>query len=198
MHHRQLVQLLTRAESLCRAWEKQHSVSTSLLMSLANIHAQHSAATLQKFNFDVDMPRLLYKQQLAFENALKKLNRVMLIMTDIVADLQVLENEAGKFVARAVPTMPLQPQPLSTESLLQIAAVQPHDVHRYISGLHSMLDKELAYKKTWLNSLSSSSSLEEVCDYWERQPHIDSDFVAQLSDRIKLYKQTHRVLTSTD
>lgn len=203
MQHRQLIQLLTRAESACRAWDKQQSISVSLLLSLSNIIAQQRATLEQRFDFDVNINHLTYKQACSFEDVFEQLISALDAMDDIVHDLYMLENEATKHLTRAMPEM-LSSRTMapSTESLIQTAAVRPHEVCEYIADLHHTYRKELQQKRMWMDMLPQHVSRPELLDdlreRWQTQSHLKPDLTNEISDRIKLYKQVHKVLTSTD
>lgn len=203
MQHRQLIQLLTRAESACRAWDKQQSISVSLLLSLSNIIAQQRATLEQRFDFDVNINHLTYKQACSFEDVFEQLISTLDAMDDIVHDLYMLENEATKHLTRAMPEMlSSRSMALSTESLIQTAAVRPHEVCEYIADLHHTYRKELQQKRMWMDMLPQHVSrpelLDDLRDRWQTQSHLKPDLTNEISDRIKLYKQVHKVLTSTD
>ncbi|KAJ8655735.1 hypothetical protein O0I10_008621 [Lichtheimia ornata] len=205
MQHRQLIQLLTRAESACRAWDKEQSISASLLLSLSNITAQQRATMEQRFNFDVNTNRLVYKQACSFEDVFEKLTATLDAMDDIVHDLYILENEATKHLTRAMPEMlstKTKPMAPSTESLIQTAAVRPQEVYEYIADLHYTYKMELQHKRMWMDMLPERASRPELLDdlreRWQTQPHLKPELASEISDRIKLYKQVHKVLTSTD
>lgn len=203
MQHRQLIQLLTRAESACRAWDKQQSISVSLLLSLSNIIAQQRATLEQRFDFDVNINHLTYKQACSFEDVFEQLISTLDAMDDIVHDLYMLENEATKHLTRAMPEMlSSRSMALSTESLIQTAAVRPHEVCEYIADLHHTYRKELQQKRMWMDMLPQHVSRPELLDdlreRWQTQSHLKPDLTNEISDRIKLYKQVHKVLTSTD
>ncbi|CDS07295.1 hypothetical protein LRAMOSA01244 [Lichtheimia ramosa] len=203
MQHRQLIQLLTRAESACRAWDKQQSISVSLLLSLSNIIAQQRATLEQRFDFDVNINHLTYKQACSFEDVFEQLIATLDAMDDIVHDLYMLENEATKHLTRAMPEMlSSRSMALSTESLIQTAAVRPHEVCEYIADLHHTYRKELQQKRMWMDMLPQHVSrpelLDDLRDRWQTQSHLKPDLTNEISDRIKLYKQVHKVLTSTD
>lgn len=203
MQHRQLIQLLTRAESACRAWDKQQSISVSLLLSLSNIIAQQRATLEQRFDFDVNINHLTYKQACSFEDAFEQLISTLDAMDDVVHDLYMLENEATKHLTRAMPEMlSSRSMALSTESLIQTAAVRPHEVCEYIADLHYTYRKELQQKRMWMDMLPQHVSRPELLDdlreRWQTQSHLKPDLTNEISDRIKLYKQVHKVLTSTD
>lgn len=203
MQHRQLIQLLTRAESACRAWDKQQSISVSLLLSLSNIIAQQRATLEQRFDFDVNINHLTYKQACSFEDVFEQLIATLDAMDDIVHDLYMLENEATKHLTRAMPEMlSSRSMALSTESLIQTAAVRPHEVCEYIADLHHTYRKELQQKRMWMDMLPQHVSRPELLDdlreRWQTQSHLKPDLTNEISDRIKLYKQVHKVLTSTD
>lgn len=203
MQHRQLIQLLTRAESACRAWDKQQSISVSLLLSLSNIIAQQRATLEQRFDFDVNINHLTYKQACSFEDVFEQLISALDAMDDIVHDLYMLENEATKHLTRAMPEMlSSRSMALSTESLIQTAAVRPHEVCEYIADLHHTYRKELQQKRMWMDMLPQHVSRPELLDdlreRWQTQSHLKPDLTNEISDRIKLYKQVHKVLTSTD
>lgn len=203
MQHRQLIQLLTRAESACRAWDKQQSISVSLLLSLSNIIAQQRATLEQRFDFDVNINHLTYKQACSFEDVFEQLISALDAMDDIVHDLYMLESEATKHLTRAMPEM-LSSRTMapSTESLIQTAAVRPHEVCEYIADLHHTYRKELQQKRMWMDMLPQHVSRPELLDdlreRWQTQSHLKPDLTNEISDRIKLYKQVHKVLTSTD
>lgn len=203
MQHRQLIQLLTRAESACRAWDKQQSISVSLLLSLSNIIAQQRATLEQRFDFDVNINHLTYKQACSFEDVFEQLISTLDAMDDIVHDLYMLESEATKHLTRAMPEM-LSSRTMapSTESLIQTAAVRPHEVCEYIADLHYTYQKELQQKRMWMDMLPQHVSRPELLDdlreRWQTQSHLKPDLTNEISDRIKLYKQVHKVLTSTD
>ena len=126
-------------------------------------------------------------------------------MDDIVHDLYMLENEATKHLTRAMPEMlsaKSKPMAPSTESLIQTAAVRPHEVCEYIADLHYTYKKELQHKRMWMDVLPERVSRPELFDdlreRWQTQPYLKPDLIDEISDRIKLYKQVHKVLTSTD
>ncbi|KAI9276827.1 hypothetical protein BDA99DRAFT_494228 [Phascolomyces articulosus] len=209
MQHRPLTQLLTRAESCYKAWSQYHAKTVSLLMSLCNIMAQRTAAinnTNDAKEF-IDTPRLVYKQGLAFGNVLQSLNTIVGDLESILFDLQKLELEATNWITKESNTMIKRatetvPPPLSTETLIQVAAIQPHDVHRYIATVHFMLRKEFEYKQAWLDQLSEYTlrpeQLDDMVQQWDQQPHIRQTLLDEISERIKLYKQVYKVVTSTD
>ncbi|KAI7853665.1 hypothetical protein BDC45DRAFT_150541 [Circinella umbellata] len=212
MQHRPLVQLLTRAESCYKSWSQQHNKTISLLLSLSNIIAQRNAAINNDNNNNsnamafIDMPRLIYKQSLVFENILSNLNTIVDDLESILFDLQRLETEAMKWIDKESSTMIkriMEPAPpLSTETLIQVAAIQPHDVYQYITHVHYMLRKDFEYKQTWLDQLPEYSVRTEQWDdmiqQWDQQPHIQYPLLDEISERVKLYRQVYKVVTSTD
>ena len=209
MQHRPLVQLLTRAESCYKTWSQQHNRTISLLLALSNIIAQRTAAISNNSNNAVefiDTPRLVYKQSLVFENTLASLNNIVDDLESILFDLQKLEAEATKWVNKESSTMikrTIEPAPpLSTETLIQVAAIQPHDVHQYIANVHYMLRKDFEYKQAWLDQLPEYSvrteQLDDMIQQWDQQPHVQYPLFDEISERIKLYKQVYKVVTSTD
>ncbi|KAI9497333.1 hypothetical protein BDB00DRAFT_936198 [Zychaea mexicana] len=207
MQHRPLAQLLTRAESCYKIWSQQHARSVSLLITLSNVVAQRTAATANSNNdaFEsIDTSRLVYKQSLAFESIIDNLNRVVDGLESILFDLQKLESDAAKWVTKETATTikSREPAPLSTETLIQVAAIQPHDVHRYIADVLHMLRKDFENKQTWIDELPLHSSrpeqLEDLIQQWDQQTHVRRELVEEMSERIKLYKQVYKVVTSTD
>ncbi|KAI8140024.1 hypothetical protein BJV82DRAFT_672123 [Fennellomyces sp. T-0311] len=202
MQHRALTQLLTRAESSCHEWSRQHSKSISLLLSLSNIVTQQTAALKHSFEY-INASRLVYKQSLAIEDVLDALNKVVDSLEDILYDLQRLENDAAKYVTKETTmSRALEPAPLSTETLIQTAAIQPHDVHGYIADVHFMLRKDFGYKQTLLDTLprhmAHLEQLDDLQQKWSQQPHVRYAVMDQMTERIKLYKQVYKVVTSTD
>ncbi|KAG2226505.1 hypothetical protein INT45_014249 [Circinella minor] len=208
MQHRPLVQLLTRTESCYKSWSQQHNKTISLLLSLSNILAQQTAVTNNNSNAMafIDTPRLIYKQSLVFENILSNLNTIVDDLESILFDLQKLESEAIKWINKESSTMIrriMEPAaPLSTETLIQVAAIQPHDVYQYITHVHYMLRKDFEYKQTWLDQLPEYSirteQLDDMIQQWDQQPHLQYPLFDEISERVKLYRQVYKVVTSTD
>lgn len=204
------VNLLAQTEEKCKAWQKQQSISEALLASLSNVLAQRSAAAdnveiLERHS--VDPERLAYKQTQAFERTLQQLSRVLENMSDIAAQLQKLEQDAAKHLQKAATLQSSSsnnknPPALSSESLIQVAAIPPDQVHDYVSSISYMYTQELRYKQTWISLLprytASSDQMDELQRYWQAQPHIDKAVEQDMSERLKLYKQVKKTVESKD
>jgi hypothetical protein len=135
------------------------------------------------------------------ESSIKNMRDILELFEKVKNDWQRLELEASKHVAKSLTTV-IKPQPLSTESMIQVTAVSPSQVHDMISNLSYMYQQEFSYKSTLITTLSLHLSTQDqilnLIDRWSLESRIDDQIREKLSERIKLYKVVKKVLESVD
>jgi hypothetical protein len=198
--------LLGRAEVLCNTWNRVQSKSLSLLQSISNVVSQRLATfdlptTLE--DHGVDQTRLVFKQTEAMESSIKSLRAVLEMFEKVKNDWTRLEFEAAKHVGKSIMAQaPTKPQPLSTESMIQVTSVTPVQVYDMISKLAYMYKEEFSYKSTLLTTLPLNMSnfdlIQNLIDRWSIESRIDDQVEQELSERVKLYKVVKKVLESVD
>lgn len=195
--------LLARTEEQCRLWQKHHATSVSLVSSLSNNLAQQAAALEHCDSLaqhGVDAHRLVYKQMLVFEKTMSQLTHVMDALKGVVVDLRRIESDSKKHLAKAAPAA-VVPAQLSSEALLQVAAIRPHEVLDYVSAIVYMYETELAYKQTLFHALpeyAASNKFDDLVLQWQTQSHIQWHVQDEMSERLRLYKQSKKFIESKD
>jgi hypothetical protein len=196
--------LLEKAEVLCNTWRRLLSKSSSQLLSLTNLVAQR-IATLDLSNslsqHKVDSSRLIYKQTESISSTINSLHTVLDMFAKVKNDWHGLEAEATRLVSRALPPS-TKPAPLSTNSMIQVTAIAPTQVHDMISRLGYMYAEEYVYKATLLQTLPlhmvTQDQIQDLTDRWSAETRIDDSVEDELCERLKLYKVVKRVLESVD
>lgn len=194
--------LLTKAQTLCNTWYKLQTKSLNLLQSINNVISQRIATfdlptTLEQHG--VTPSRLIFKQTESIETSIKNMRLVLEMFEKVKNDWQKLEIEAKRHLTKSL-TVIVKPQPLSTESMIQVTSMSPVQVHDMISKLAYMHKEEFAYKSTLLISLPSHTStfeqFQNLIDRWTMESRIDDQIEQDISERIKLYKMVKKVLQS--
>ncbi|KAK4519810.1 uncharacterized protein ATC70_010052 [Mucor velutinosus] len=199
--------ILGKAEVLCNTWRRLQSKSLSLLQSMVNIVAQKSATLDQLSTLEqhgVEKSRLVYKQTASLESLIKDLHSVLELLDKVKRDWAQLDLEAARHVVKYTsrPSLPAKLAPLSTNSLIQVTAVAPAQVHDMISQLAYMYNEEFNYKSMLLSTLPSNIANQDqvlqLVDRWDAETHIDTSLQQDIVERIKLYKTVKKVLESVD
>lgn len=194
--------LLSKAEVLCKTWYRLQSKSLNLLQSIHNVISQRAAtfdlpSTLEAYG--VETSQLVFKQTESMESSLSNMRVVLELFEKVISDWQKLEIEAARHVTKSL-TAVVKPQPLSTESMIQVTAVNPTQVHEMIYKLAYMHKEEFNYKTILFVSLPSYTSthtqFQNLLDHWMIESRIDGQIERDISERIKLYKTVKRVLLS--
>ncbi|KAG0166048.1 hypothetical protein DFQ28_007915 [Apophysomyces sp. BC1034] len=199
------IALLTRADTLCRTWSRHQSTALALFQSLSNILAQRTATLdiASVHRHGVQPERLMYKQTVAFEETLVQLQRVMTLFQNVLEEWNMLERNCEKHLAKHL-SMPQSNRaaPLSTESLIQVAAIQPDVVHTLVANLCFMHRREYNYKTTLLSTLpqhcNNTQDLDLLVNRWDDQSSIDKTVHEDIIERLKLYNFVKKVVESKD
>jgi hypothetical protein len=196
--------LLEKAEVLCNTWRRLVSKSSSQLVSLTNLVAQRIATADLSDSLSqhkVESSRLIYKQTESMSSTINNLHTVLEMFAKVKNDWRSLEAEATRLVSRALPPS-TKPAPLSTNSMIQVTAISPAQVHDMISRLAYMYAEEYIYKETLLQTLplhmATQDQIQDLTDRWSAETRIDDSVETELSERLKLYKVLKKVLESVD
>jgi hypothetical protein len=194
--------LLRRAKSQCNSWYTTQSKSLNVLQSINNVISQRSATfdlptTLE--DHGVQQSRLLFNQTESMEVSLRKMHSLLGKFGDLKDAFQSLELEASRHVTKSL-ALSFKSQSLSTESMIQVTAVDPAQVYDMISKLTYMYKEEFAYKSILLTTISAHVStydqFQNLIDRWSIESHIDDQIEKDIVERIKLYKLVKIVLES--
>ncbi|KAG2212259.1 hypothetical protein INT47_001618 [Mucor saturninus] len=195
-------EILKRSKSLCDSWYTTQSDSINVLQSISNVISQRSATydlpiTLE--DHGVIQPRLLFNQTESMEALFQKMKFFITKFGDLNDKFHNLELEASRLVAKSL-TLPSKSYPLSTESMIQVTAVDPSHIYDMISKLCSMYREEFTYKSILISTLSTYVStydqFQNLINRWSVESHIDDQVEKDIVERIKLYKLVKVVLES--
>lgn len=197
--------LLSKAEVLCNTWDRIHSKSLSILQNISNVVSQQLATVdlpTTSSDHGVQQSRLIFKQTESLESSIKNAHDVLDLFKKVTYDWQKLETESVKHLTKSLAVGSTPPQPLSTESMIQVTAVSPIQVNEMISSLAFMYKEEFEYKTALITTLPAHLSTQDqilnLIDRWDAESRIDHQVKEDMSERIKLYKTVKRVLESTD
>ncbi|KAI8059418.1 uncharacterized protein B0P05DRAFT_590980 [Gilbertella persicaria] len=189
--------ILTKAQGVCVTWRRILNTSIGLLQSINNVISQRSAALEQPSVLDqhhVDQARLVFKQTESIEKTIRQLHEVMTLFEKVRNDCLQLEAEAIRHLTKSLTTVN-KTIPLSTQSMIQITAVSPTQVHEWIANLAYMYNKEYCYKRTLLSNYHQT---QDFIERWSKETAIDSTIESAISERLQLYKHVKKVLESVD
>lgn len=199
-------QLLNRAKTLYNTWTDIQARSLSTLQSICNIVAQRKSTlelpkTIERYN--IDQSKLLFKQAGSISSLIEKQRVLLELYEDVCLRWSELTRDVDKFVIKMLQQQHMTtPLPLSTESMLQVAAVDVSDLYEMVSLLDYSYHQEYIYKTSLFDqiqsSLSESTDAYHLLELWQEESHVDKKTLEDMFERMKMFTTIKKVLESVD
>ncbi|KAG1174029.1 hypothetical protein G6F70_005320 [Rhizopus microsporus] len=199
-------QLLNRAKTLYNTWADIQAKSLSTLQSICNIVAQRKSTlelpkTIERYNIDQD--KLLFKQTDSISSLIEKQKVLLGLYEDVCLRWSELTRDIDKFVTKVLQQQhTTTPLPLSTESMLQVAAVDVSDLYEMVSLLDYSYNQEYIYKISLFgqiqSSLSEPTDAYHLLELWQEESHVDKKTLEDMFERMKMFTTIKKVLESVD
>ncbi|CEI86466.1 hypothetical protein RMCBS344292_00906 [Rhizopus microsporus] len=199
-------QLLNRAKTLYNTWADIQAKSLSTLQSICNIVAQRKSTlelpkTIERYNIDQD--KLLFKQTDSISSLIEKQKVLLGLYEDVCLRWSELTRDIDKFVTKVLQQQhTTTPLPLSTESMLQVAAVDVSDLYEMVSLLDYSYNQEYIYKINLFgqiqSSLSEPTDAYHLLELWQEESHVDKKTLEDMFERMKMFTTIKKVLESVD
>ncbi|CEJ01283.1 hypothetical protein RMCBS344292_15315 [Rhizopus microsporus] len=199
-------QLLNRAKTLYNTWTDIQARSLSTLQSICNIVAQRKSTlelpkTIERYN--IDQSKLLFKQADSISSLIEKQRVLLGLYEDVCLRWSELTRDVDKFVIKMLQQQHMTtPLPLSTESILQVAAVDVSDLYEMVSLLDYSYHQEYIYKTSLFDQIQSSLSeptdAYHLLELWQEESHVDKKTLEDMFERMKMFTTIKKVLESVD
>lgn len=201
-------QLLNRAKTLHNTWADIQTRSLSILQSICNIVAQRKSTlelpkTIERYN--IDQSKLLFKQTDSISSLIEKQRVLLGLFEDVCSRWSELTRDVDKFVIKVLQQQQQHittPLPLSTESMLQVAAVDVSDLYEMVSLLDYSYHQEYIYKTSLFDQIQSSLSeptdAYHLLELWQEESHVDKKTLEDMFERMKMFTAIKKVLESVD
>lgn len=199
-------QLLNRAKTLYNTWADIQARSLSTLQSICNIVAQRKSTlelpkTIERYN--IDQSKLLFKQTDSISSLIEKQRVLLGLYEDVCLRWSELTRDVDKFVIKMLQQQHMTtPLPLSTESMLQVAAVDVSDLYEMVSLLDYSYHQEYIYKTSLFDQIQSSLSeptdAYHLLELWQEESHVDKKTLEDMFERMKMFTTIKKVLESVD
>lgn len=197
-------QLLNRAKTLYNTWVDIQARSLSILQSICNIVAQRKCTlelpkTVERYS---DQSSLLFKQINSISSLIEKQRQLLGLFEDVCSRWSELTKDIDKFVIKVLQQQHTTPLPLSTESMLQVVAVDVFDLYEMVSLLDHSYHQEYIYKTSLFDqiysSLSEPTDAYHILELWQEESHVDKKTLEDMFERMKLFTTIKKVLESVD
>ncbi|KAI9257601.1 hypothetical protein BY458DRAFT_518693 [Sporodiniella umbellata] len=196
---------LNKAKTCIHTWREVLSKSLAILNSMCNIVSQQKSSlemTQLIEIHNVNQQSLLFKQTESLGDLIRKLRITLDLLKDVNSNWSRLQSDVNRFVSRFLEQPEIAPQPLSTESMLQVVAVDPIDLYGMVNDISYSYDQEYKYKYNLSNNISSYLSTPKdaykLLELWQADSHIAKEVEQKLLERIQLFNVTKKVLESVD
>ncbi|CEG81919.1 hypothetical protein RMATCC62417_16059 [Rhizopus microsporus] len=199
-------QLLNRAKTLYNTWADIQARSLTTLQSICNIVAQRKCTlelpkTVERYN--IDQSKLLFKQTGSISSLIEKQRVLLGLFEDVCSRWSELTRDVDKFVIKVLQQQHITtPLPLSTESMLQVAAVDVSDLYEMVLLLDYSYHQEYIYKTSLFDqiqlSLSEPTDAYHLLELWQEESHVDRKTLEDMFERMKMFTTIKKVLESVD